>query len=123
MEKHVNIIAALHIGLGALGLLASSIVFMAVAGGGILSGDLEVFMITSGVAITVSLFLFILSVPGLIGGIGLLKRAPWARVLVIIISVLDLMNFPIGTAIGAYSLWVLVNNETSELFLIKTARV
>ena len=35
--------------------------------------------------------------------------------------ILDLLNIPIGTAIGAYSLWVLLNDETSKLFLVKTA--
>ena len=52
----------------------------------------------------------------IVGGIGLLKGKNWARVLVIFLAVLDLIDFPIGTAIGVYTLWVLLNSETSELF-------
>ena len=55
-------------------------------------------------------------VAGIVGGIGLLKGKNWARVLVLFLAVLDLIDFPIGTAIGAYTFWVLLNNETSAMF-------
>jgi hypothetical protein len=64
----------------------------------------------------VGVFLFILSVPGIIGGIGLFRHKEWARILVLITSALHLLNFPIGTAIGGYSIWVLVKPETIRLF-------
>lgn len=121
MEKHVTLVAALHIALGALGVLAGAIVFMAVAGGGLLSGDLDAIFITSGVATVISAIIFILSVPSIIGGLGLLKRAAWGRLLIIIISILDLLNIPIGTVLGAYSLWVLLSDETTKSFVAKTA--
>ena len=65
----------------------------------------------------------ILSLPGLIAGIGLLKFRPWARILGIVISALDLMSVPIGTAIGIYGLWVLLSNETEALFRNASAYV
>ncbi|HRX12744.1 MAG TPA: hypothetical protein P5210_13880, partial [Draconibacterium sp.] len=61
----------------------------------------------------------ILSIPGIIAGIGLLKRKEWARILTLILSVLSLVNFPIGTAIGAYSIWAMVQPEVIELFKTK----
>jgi len=33
-----------------------------------------------------------------------------------VLSVPGLLNFPIGTAIGIYSIWVLVQDETARLF-------
>jgi len=33
-----------------------------------------------------------------------------------IIAVLDLFLIPIGTLIGVYTLWVLMNDETAKLF-------
>jgi hypothetical protein len=57
-----------------------------------------------------------LSIPGVIGGIGLLKRKPWARILVLILAVFDLLNVPIGTAVGVYTIWVLIQEETEQLF-------
>jgi len=34
---------------------------------------------------------------------------------VLIISVLDLLNIPIGTAIAVYTIWVLVQDDTAKL--------
>jgi hypothetical protein len=116
MEKHVTFVGALRIGLGALGLLAAMIVFAAVVGGGLISGDREAIRITAIVGPVVALFLVLLSVPGIIGGIGLLKWKSWARFLVLILAVLDLFNIPIGTALGIYTIWVLMRDETVQLF-------
>lgn len=45
-------------------------------------------------------------------GYGLLKRQPWGRVLGIIVAILSLWKFPFGTALGIYTLWVLVPAES-----------
>lgn len=38
------------------------------------------------------------------GGYGLLKKRSWARGLLILLSVLSLLNFPIGTVLGIFFL-------------------
>ena len=43
----------------------------------------------------------------LVAGYGLLNRRPWGRIVAIIAAVLALIKFPIGTALGIYTLWVL----------------
>jgi hypothetical protein len=48
----------------------------------------------------------------LIAGYGLLNRRPWGRVLAIIAGVLALIKFPIGTALGIYTLWVLASGAS-----------
>jgi zinc-ribbon domain len=45
---------------------------------------------------------------GFFAGWGLLRREPWARMLTIVLSFLALFNIPLGTALGIYSLWVLL---------------
>ena len=45
---------------------------------------------------------------GFIAGWGLLQREPWARMLTIVLAFLALFNIPFGTALGIYSLWVLL---------------
>ena len=60
--------------------------------------------------------LIVLSIPGIIAGIGLLKRKEWARILTLILSALDLFNFPLGTALGIYSIWALVQPEVMVEF-------
>jgi ABC-type Fe3+ transport system permease subunit len=63
-----------------------------------------------------ALFCLLWAVPGVVVGIGLLKRRPWARVLGIVMSALSLMHVPFGTALGIYGLWVLFNRDTERLF-------
>jgi hypothetical protein len=39
---------------------------------------------------------------------GLFERQPWARILGLVIGFLALVRFPLGTALGIYTLWVLL---------------
>jgi hypothetical protein len=56
------------------------------------------------------------TLPSLLAGWGLLRYRSWARVLTMILSFCDLFSFPLGTALGTYSLWVLFHPETIRLF-------
>jgi hypothetical protein len=47
-------------------------------------------------------------VVGIIAGWGLLERQTWARVLAIVLGFLNLIEMPFGTALGIYTLWVLL---------------
>jgi hypothetical protein len=47
-------------------------------------------------------------VVGMIAGWGLYERRSWARILAIVLAFLNLMHPPFGTAIGIYTLWVLL---------------
>jgi hypothetical protein len=116
MEGHVTAVGALCIGLSVLCILGGGFLFVLLAGIGFLSHDQDASMILSTIGFIIAGFLVIISIPGIIGGIGLLKRREWARILVLIISALNLLNIPIGTAVGAYSIWVLVQRETILLF-------
>jgi hypothetical protein len=116
MEKHINAVAVLSIGLSVLGILIGGFIFILLAGIGFLAQEEEAAVILTTVGAIAGMFLLMLSVPGIIGGIGLFKRREWARILVLVISALQLVNFPIGTAVGAYSIWVLVQKESILLF-------
>jgi hypothetical protein len=116
MKQHVNFVAALQIGFGVLKVLIAAVLFLIMIAGGLISGDAEALAIVTVVGLFIAGFLALTALPAIVGGVGLLKGKNWARVLVIFLAVLDLLDFPIGTAIGAYTLWVLLNNETSELF-------
>lgn len=116
MKQHVTIVAALHIGMGALGVLIGLFVFVILMSVGIYSGDQEAFPILTAVAITVGGFLALLGLPGIVGGIGLLKYRNWARILVMVVSAFNVLNIPFGTALAVYSFWVLVHPDVVPLF-------
>lgn len=52
-------------------------------------------------------FMTVACVAGLAAGWGLLDRRPWARTLALALGCLALIDFPFGTALGIYTLWVL----------------
>jgi len=116
MKTHVKIVAWLYIVMGLLGILSALVVGALILGGGLISGDETAIQVTTIVAIVLGSLVVLLSIAGVVAGVGLLGFKPWARILAIILSVLNLPGFPIGTLVGIYSLWALLDSETSLLF-------
>jgi len=116
MNTHVKIIAWLYIILGALGLLGGAIAMLFIVGGGLISQDQTAITVTTIVGLVIGVLIFVLSVPGIIAGVGLLGHYNWARILTLVLSILNLPAFPTGTLLGAYALYVLLDDETSQLF-------
>ncbi len=51
---------------------------------------------------------FVIGAASVVAGIGLLQRDPRGRPLALILGFLSLLSIPIGTALGIYTLWVLL---------------
>ena len=125
MEQHVKIVAILNIVLGALGLCIALVILVFFGGlAGVVIADedpdAEQGAAVLGLIGTIGFFVVaVFSIPGLIGGIGLLKFRSWAQTLTIIVSVLNLLSIPFGTVVGVYGLWVLLNKETMALIKAK----
>jgi hypothetical protein len=56
----------------------------------------------------------ILAAGGVCVGLGLRERRSWARTVAIVLGVLALFHPPFGTALGVYTLWVLLADEHGE---------
>lgn len=54
------------------------------------------------------------AVLGIIAGWGLLARQSWARMLAIIFACFSLLDIPLGTALGIYTLWVLLPAKSEQ---------
>lgn len=117
MEQHIKIVAILYIILGVLGLLAAIGVFVLGAGAGLVSGDPDAAIAGGTCGMIIAAIIGILSIPSLIAGLGLRNRKEWARILTIVLSAINLLNIPLGTAIGAYALWVLLNEQSKAYFV------
>lgn len=122
MDTHVKVLGILNIIGSLLGLCAAmmlSVVFAGVAATVAADGDPDAAVAIpiiglSGMALVA--FLVVWSLPGLIVGIGLMKRRPWARIGGIVVAILSLVAVPFGTILGAYGLWVLFSKDTERLF-------
>jgi hypothetical protein len=51
--------------------------------------------------------------PSLVGGIGLASGAPWGRWVIVAVSAMLLLMFPLGTLLGGLSLWALFAQPTA----------
>lgn len=45
---------------------------------------------------------------------GLFERQSWARILGLVLGILALLRFPLGTALGIYTLWVLAPEQSAR---------
>ena len=113
MNTHVKIVGWLSIMSGVLTIPIVVIGLVALNLRGDIPNPRDAMLVTAG---SVCFFL-----PGIIAnfaaGFGLLKHKNWARVIAIVLAILSLILFPIGTLIGGYALWVMFNDETKTLFV------
>ena len=117
MKQHVSLVGALHIGFGILGLIGTLAIYFGFQFLFDLVGEDPVAEgVLSYVGNSLALIILFFSSLGIIGGIGLFSYRPWARILVMIVSAINCLNVPVGTAKGVYSIWVLMQPETIELF-------
>lgn len=116
LQLHVSIIGWLHIVGSALFLVIGAFAFILLPTLGNISGNPDGAAILSLVGTAIGLLMWALGLPGFLAGYGLLKHKSWARFLALAVGVLDLANFPIGTAIGVYTLLILTQSSANRYF-------
>ena len=62
----------------------------------------------------VGAILFFVSFCGIFLGYALMRHQPWARIPAIILGVISLFHPPFGTALGIYTLWVLLSDDGTQ---------
>ena len=125
LHDHVRILGVLYIICGALGLLVALLVVVIFGLGalGIVGAaaheDPEAIIaipIIGAVGALIVGFISVISACNIAAGFGVMNYRPWARILTIVLSAMNLPSVPLGTALGIYGLWVLLNKETEPLF-------
>jgi hypothetical protein len=123
MTTHVKVLAVLYLVFSGMFLLAAMLILVTLGGAATVVGttapsdEAAIALPIIGITGTALLVFFMaLALPGLAAGWGLLNFRPWARILGIVLSAINLLNFPFGTLLGIYGLWVLLSKETELLF-------
>lgn len=113
LDRHLNILGTLWVIAGALFVIPGMVLMM-------ISGVVRVAVpATETVGRFVAPFvlsviggsLFLVAAGGIFVGWGLLKHQPWARVAAIVLGIVSLLHPPFGTALGIYTLWVLLSDQ------------
>ena len=120
MKLHVTILGWLYVVGSAFFLVLGLIGFVFLAGIGILSGDPEAARILPFIGLIGIILFTVLGLPGIVAGIGLLRRKTWGRILALIVGFFNLVNVPIGTALGIYTFFVLLQQEAATYFAAST---
>jgi hypothetical protein len=115
-QNHITLLGILHITRGVLILLIGLIIFAILAGAGALSEDETAIGVLGIIGMVVLFIMFVLAVPSIIAGIGVLLKREWGRITALVVGILSLVDVPFGTALGVYSIWLLLDDEARTLF-------
>lgn len=128
MEQHVKIIGIIDIVFGVLAIIAGVFFLLAFMIGAVgfstqqgLEGGAEGAAIFASIGIFGGIIIMIIGALQIFVGIKLRAYRSWARIVQIILGIMQLFNFPFGTAFGVYSLWAMFKQETAALFEQKQA--
>jgi hypothetical protein len=103
----VTLIAVYHFVIAAFTLLAALILFIGLAAV-ILTGSGQDVVIGGFFISIILLIVGALTIVHIVTGWGLLKQKEWARWAAVALGLLELVNFPLGTLIGALAIWYLL---------------
>ena len=118
-DKHNTAVGIIHIAIGSLIVIAAIALFVLLTIFNVQQDNLLVYNIVKGI---VCGLLFLYGVIKLIGGIGVLNHRHWGRYMIIAVSVLGCLNVPFGTLFGVYSMWVLFQEQTLQLYPVKAEK-
>lgn len=122
MSRHLDLLGLLYVVAGGLsGIVA---VVLASLGAGALSIDAPLSggsgawaaRVAGAVFLVLSALLAVWSGVNAWVGRSLRRRRHWARPTALVLAVLTLFILPFGTALGIYTLWVLLGNEVRQAF-------
>ncbi len=117
MRKHVTFVGVLHIVFGALGVIGALTVFFVFDfAQSFVQGEEIAEAVLSAIKLLLPIMIMLVSALSIIGGIALFGYHEWARILIIIMSAVNCLNVPIGTAKGVYSIWALLQDDTIRIF-------
>ena len=113
LAGHIRMLGILWLAVSALRLIPGiALITMVSSGFPPMGGDVPAFvpMLLNSIGYGI----FIMGAIGLVVGWGLLDRQHWARMAAIILGGIALVEPPFGTALGIYTLWVLLPAQSEE---------
>jgi hypothetical protein len=129
MEKHISLVGILNIVYESLSILGAFVLFVIAMSfryffqfisryshHGMDEIPPEIIDIVPFILTVIGIFLLIFSIIGLIAAIGVLKKKEWGRITMLVMSFFNLIRIPLGTILGVYTIWALLNDETIRLF-------
>ncbi len=129
MKSHVDFVGVLFVVWGlltvlvgvstlALGVGAVALITSASRGGG---GGQVAAGLTAAVFTALAFLAILWGAAHVVVGVPLRRHTPWSRLAALMLGSVDLLLLPYGTALGAYALYVLLNERGKALFSLRIA--
>ena len=124
VNRHIRLLGVLWLALGGLRIVAAAVVYT--LGRFVLMNVPIPFVperFLGGLMTFAASFLLLKAILALLVGWGLLEYQPWARMFALVMGFFALLLPPVGTALGVYTLWVLLPEQSEREFraLVQTA--
>lgn len=122
MTRHIDLLGVLYFGAAGIGVVLALAFLSLGVGAATIAGEVTTdagqlaARLTAGTLFTFALVLSVWSAVQVWTGRGLRERRPWARHGGLVLAVLNLFILPFGTALGVYTLWVLVHQQARREF-------
>lgn len=116
LTRRIDLVGYLHIAYGSVLIVLALFMLLTVTVGAFLFPFIASWAIGAGASGMAALILVGIGLPSIGAGIGLIRRFAWARIAIVALAVIDLFSFPIGTALGAFSIWILFQPRASVEF-------
>ncbi len=113
METHKRVLGILYIISGSLHILGwifvstlLTILFPVIFENANIQQEWVLVWIVPFIRVIAVIAIILFSIPSIIGGWGILNGKKWSMTLVLVLGCFKLFSFPIGTALGVYTIWV-----------------
>jgi hypothetical protein len=124
MTRHVDLLGILYLTWGALSLVVGiSVLILALGASAIIASAAQSGHTAGFAARVTALTFFLLGAGGVAwgavhawSGYAMRRHRSWARLVSLLLAVLNLFFLPFGTALGVYTLWVLLTEQGRRLF-------
>ena len=120
VQQHVHLVAILWLAVSALttiiglfALILGTTLFPHLREIGKVPPDVPVSFM-SALFSTVGVLILAGAACGFMTGRGLMHREPWARTVALVLAFISLFSIPFGTAIGVYTMWVLLPAQSQR---------
>lgn len=118
MKKQITLVAALEIAFAVIGLLSATAIYITMSFAQSFIPDSDVgYAVVGFIKNFMPPVMAICSLLTLIGGLGLLQFKGWSRSLVMVMAALGCIVVPVGTIIGVYAMWVLMQDDAKNLLV------
>jgi hypothetical protein len=118
VERHLNLLAILWMAAAAFHLLGAGVLYVLghtlMMRVGQMAGPPAGPDFFLGLFTILAVYLLLKAIASFLAGWGLMQKEPWARTLTLVLGFLELLNIPLGTALGVYTLWVLLAPNSDQ---------